>query len=90
MLWRVRSSWEGLGTVEADWVVMLQRMGDLEGLIPWEMQWQLQAKGEVAVAVAGSKLFACEDGGGLATNGSGGKDSSEIEGAQSEDAGGAC
>ena len=51
-------------------------------------QWQLQAKGKVAVAVAGSKLFVCEDGGGLATNGSGGKDSSEIEGAQSEGAGG--
>ena len=88
MLWRVRSSWEGLGTVEADWVVMLQRMGDLEGLIPWETQWQLQAKAKVAVAVAGSKLFACEDGGGLATNGRGGKDSNGIEGAQSEDAGG--
>ena len=73
--------------MEADWVVMLQRMGDLEGLIPWETQWQLQAKGKVAVAVAGSKLFACEDGGGLATSGSGGKGSSEIEGAQSEDAG---
>ena len=47
----------GMGTVEADWVVMLQRMGDLEGLMPWETQWQLQAKGKVAVAVAGSKLF---------------------------------
>ena len=28
-------------------------MGDLEGLIPWETQWQLQAKGMVAVAAEG-------------------------------------
>ena len=80
MLWRVRSSWEGLGTVEADWVVMLERMGDLEGIIPWEAQWQLQAKVEVCSVVGGTRE-------GLATKENSGVDSSDGEGAQSEGVG---
>ena len=38
--------------METEWVDMLQTVGDLEGIIiigiiPWELQWQLQAKVKV-------------------------------------------
>ena len=61
--------------METEWVDMLQTVGDLEGIIPWELQWQAKIK-------VCSKLVVGGAGEGLAMKENSGVDGSDGEGAE--------